>query len=389
MTIHRAKPNPRRRPVLVHRLLVESGHVDVMIAIGPKFFYTRSLPCTLWFFDKGKPEDLLDTVLMLDARAVYHVVSARSHVFTEEQLAKLSAIVWLYRGKQEKFVELVVKYQRAVVGWLEQWPERLQNDSATVSELEELLTTFAERATPAALNNEPTGREIVAAEQLDAFRAEIGAAVEESQAIAGRLGELLRQAFGVRVKTAASHPDKQASRVKLQATFDEFMPLLKAAQKDLETRHKLWLKLLDTAEKTLHARQCEAFDSKRARELKRALMATDSRKEEEPTSRDQVLGAIRQAIYFIQQGHWLQHRFTDGLYEDVPGLCKIVTREEIAANDYSLTPGRYVGVAPPDEDDEEDFKERLAEIHAEGASGSDPAHFARPLAGAGGVGLHA
>lgn len=308
---------------------------------------------------------MLDTVLMIDARAIYHVVSARSHVFTEEQLANLSAIVWLYRGEQEKFVERVVKYQRAVDGWLEPLPERLRSDSATVGELEEVLTAFAERATPAALNREQTGSEIVTVEQLDAFRAEVGAAVKESRAIAGRLDELLRQAFGVRVKTAAAHPDKQASRVKLQATFDDFMPLLKAAQKELETRHKLWLKLLDMAEKTWRARQCEAFDGRRARELKRALMAADPRKDEEPTSRDRVLEAIRQAVYFIQQGHWLQHRFPDGLYEDVPGLCKIVTREEIAANDYSLTPGRYVGVAPPDEDDEEDFKERLAEIHAE------------------------
>ncbi|HEY6094336.1 MAG TPA: class I SAM-dependent DNA methyltransferase, partial [Gallionellaceae bacterium] len=62
----------------IRQQLVQTGHVDVMISIGPKFFYTRSLPCTLWFFDKGKPKKLLDTVLMIDARNVYTVVSARS-----------------------------------------------------------------------------------------------------------------------------------------------------------------------------------------------------------------------------------------------------------------------------------------------------------------------
>jgi type I restriction enzyme M protein len=90
----------------IRQKLVESGHVDVMMSIGTKFFYTRSLPCTLWFFDRGKPADLLDTVLMIDARNVYTVVSARSHVFTDEQLANLSAITWLYRGENDKFVEL-------------------------------------------------------------------------------------------------------------------------------------------------------------------------------------------------------------------------------------------------------------------------------------------
>jgi type I restriction enzyme M protein len=54
----------------IRQKLVETGHVDVMVSIGPKFFYTRTLPCTLWFFDKGKPSVLQSTVLMLDARSV-------------------------------------------------------------------------------------------------------------------------------------------------------------------------------------------------------------------------------------------------------------------------------------------------------------------------------
>jgi type I restriction-modification system DNA methylase subunit len=117
--------------------------------------------------------------------------------------------------------------------------------------------------------------------------------------------------------------------------------------KTLEARHKQWLKLLDTAEKTLRARQSKAFDGKAAREAKRALLAADPKKNEEPTVRDAVLDALKQAAYFIHQVHWLHSRFPHGVFEDVPGLCKAVTLDEIAANDYSLTPGRYVraGVA--------------------------------------------
>ena len=85
-----------------------------MVSIGPKFFYTRSLPCTLWFFDKGKSQDRLDHVLMLDARSVYTVVSAKSHVFTDAQLSALTAIVWLTRGETHKYNALLAGYLREI-----------------------------------------------------------------------------------------------------------------------------------------------------------------------------------------------------------------------------------------------------------------------------------
>lgn len=78
-----------------------------------------------------------------------------------------------------------------------------------------------------------------------------------------------------------------------------------------------------------------------------------------------MIEALKQAVYFIQQGNWLHSRFPRGWFEDVPGLCKAVTVDEIAANDWSLTPGRYVGVAPAADEDDEDFEERLREIHNE------------------------
>lgn len=78
-----------------------------------------------------------------------------------------------------------------------------------------------------------------------------------------------------------------------------------------------------------------------------------------------VLDALKQAAYFIHQVHWLHSRFPHGLLEDVPGLCQALTIEEIAANDYSLTPGRYVGVAAAAAEDEDDFAEKLRDIHDE------------------------
>jgi type I restriction enzyme M protein len=348
----------------IREQLVKSGHVDVMVAIGTKFFYTRSLPCTLWFFDKGKPEDLLDQVLMIDARNVYHVVSARSHVFTDEQLANLTAITWLYRGQTEKFVALIGRYHQQVDDWLAALPARIEADSAAVATLLKTLQAFAEGATLAELNEGLDEAAHIEPAVLEALRAELElamAATEVSTAIA----DTLKACKQARAAIAGTDPDSHASQVKLQAVLDLLAAPLKALAKALEARHKQALQSLDRAEKTLRARSSQAWDGKAAREARRALLAADAKKNEAATVRDEVLEALKQAVYFIHQVHWLQSRFPDGIFGDVPGLCKIVTLDEVAANDYSLTPGRYVGVAAADEGDEEDFTESLRSIHSE------------------------
>ena len=356
----------------IREQLVKTGHVDVMMAIGNKFFYTRSLPCTLWFFDKGKPQDLQDQVLMIDARNVYHVVSARSHVFTDEQLANLNAIVWLYRGEREKFVALVARYQRQVDDWLAAIPERIEADTAAVQALAVPLQAFASQATLAELNADQAEDAQISQAQLDAFKAELAAAQADTH-VADSIAALLTACTQSRAAIAQADLSDHAAQVALQATLDALGPQLKATGKLLEARHKQWLKLLDTAEKQLRARQSKAFDGKAARDVKRALLAADSKKNEAPTVRDVVLDALKQAAYFIHQVHWLHSRFPQALFEDVAGLCKAVSIDDIAANDYSLTPGRYVGVAAAAEDDEDDFAETLRGIHAELAELNDKA----------------
>lgn len=348
----------------IREQLVSTGHVDVMMAIGNKFFYTRSLPCTLWFFDKGKPAARRDRVLMIDARNVYHVVSARSHVFTEEQLANLTAIAWLYRGEQHKFVALVGRYQRRVDDWLATLPERIAADTAVVEQLAMQLKAFADGATLDELNADQPEEAQLTQAALDTFKAELDAARADAQ-VSDAATTLLADVASVREAIANADLASHAGQVKLQTTLDALAPKLKAAGKLLEARHKQWLKLLDTAEKSLRARLYDAFDGKAAREAKRALLAADAKKNEPPTVRDAALDALKQAAYFIHQVHWLHSRFPDAVFADVPGLCKLVTAEDIAASDYSLTPGRYVGVSQTEAEDEDDFAEKLREIHDE------------------------
>lgn len=94
----------------IREALIRTGHVDVMISVGNNFFYTKSLPCSLWFFDKAKGEAIRDKVLFIDARNYYTVVDRTLNEWSDWQLKNLNAIVWLYRGETEKYTALLQEY---------------------------------------------------------------------------------------------------------------------------------------------------------------------------------------------------------------------------------------------------------------------------------------
>ena len=94
----------------MRRKLMETGDVDVMIAVRSNFFYTRTVPCELWFLNRAKPEGHRDKVLMVDARNVYRKLTRKIYDFSPEQQQNLQAIVWLYRGDADRFLDLVSRY---------------------------------------------------------------------------------------------------------------------------------------------------------------------------------------------------------------------------------------------------------------------------------------
>jgi len=96
----------------IREQLVSTGDVDVMLSVGNNFFYTKSLPCTLWFFDKAKREENKDKVLFIDARNYYTVVDRTLNEWSEWQMKNLNAIVWLYRGETEKYTALLNEYKQ-------------------------------------------------------------------------------------------------------------------------------------------------------------------------------------------------------------------------------------------------------------------------------------
>ena len=105
--------------------------------------------------------------------------------------------------------------------------------------------------------------------------------------------------------------------------------------------------------KELDARNSDAWDNADVNKARKAL----------EEARAGAVEALRLARYFVRQADWLQERFPEAKLRDVEGLVKLVDRATIKAHDWSLTPGRYVGVAPEEVDEDFDFEEALRAIH--------------------------
>jgi type I restriction enzyme M protein len=95
----------RQSEMEIRKKLLKAQVVDVMISISPNFFYTVTLPCTLWFFDKGKAKsDRRDKVLFIDARHIFRQVDRAHRKFSPKQIEYIANIVRLYRGEAPEFV---------------------------------------------------------------------------------------------------------------------------------------------------------------------------------------------------------------------------------------------------------------------------------------------
>lgn len=107
----------------IREKLVKTGHVDCLISVANNFFYTLTLPCTLWFFDKNKREENRDKILFIDSRNYYTVVEKTLNEWNEWQMRNINAIVWLYRGETDKYRNLISTYRM----WLNDFFNRYDN----------------------------------------------------------------------------------------------------------------------------------------------------------------------------------------------------------------------------------------------------------------------
>ncbi len=306
----------------VRQKLVATGDVDVMMSIRSNFFYTRSVPCELWFFDKGKPAERKDSVLMLDARNVYRKVTRKIFDFTPEQQKNLSAIVWLYRGQNERFRQLILQYE-------DEWRQCRRR-------LDALLPELAGRVSGFPTDYKAAYHHLKEGADIEEYMPAVYSILDACNTVADECRAL---------------PEQHLRRDHCSA----------------ETRH------LYTTDASRFRAAIQAFgkvanpaiDKLRPQVEKAARSAFDRQSAEVRRLTEAATALLTQAIYWIRQIDWLTSRFPEGVYADVPGLCKIASRADIEAADWSLTPGRYVGVAPAEVDEDFDFGQAMRDIHLE------------------------
>ncbi|MBK6603868.1 MAG: N-6 DNA methylase [Leptospiraceae bacterium] len=317
----------------IRKLLIETGHVDAMMSIRSNFFYTRSVPCELWFFDKGKPKERQDKVLMIDARNVYRKVTRKINDFSPEQLKNLSSIIWLYRGEEDRFLELVNSYQEKAIEEKEALATSKETFEKKYKEIYALVQKFCKD-------------EKIKLEELELCKP---------------VTELNKTFFedinSISIKLKKLENAKKQTISHLNKLQEELNPISKSCEdlaKDSDLFLKSFLKLTDSLKEKSISDKKETFPSKEINKLTKEL----------EESRSELSSVLHEIRYFIRQSEWLLVRFPEGKLQDVEGLVKLVSRKELKDNDYSLTPGRYVGVAPEEEEDY-DFTEKLTEIHIE------------------------
>jgi type I restriction enzyme M protein len=332
----------------VRQKIVETGDVDVMISIRTNFFYTRTVPCELWHFDRDKPPERKDKVLMLDARNIYRKVSRKICDFSPEQMQNLAAIVWLYRGQHDRFLTLVRDYLGRIVAESKPVPAMLQPFEATLTDLREHFDSLAESSsTSSTLNSENIQALSQAVTELD----EMAPLYEVD---AKKLLASLK-AFGERY--ASSLPDKNDTQHAAREAFDPSAEATRGLVKQVDLLHKLASRVADLGGE-LAGEDVTVAASYDRRAVSKLVKTLDE-------CRKAAVEQMKRAVYFHRQVAWLQERFPNAELQPVPGLVKLVDRREIEAADWSLTPGRYVGVAPAEADEDFDFEGALRDIHTE------------------------
>lgn len=331
----------------VRQKLIESGDVDVMIAIRSNFFYTRSVPCELWFLNRGKPEANRDKVLMIDARNIYRKVTRKINDFSPEQLQNILAITWLYRGQGDRFLRLVGSHLENMLAVAKAGFEKEIDEGEIIHPLPDFaagLTAFQKAMQPF----------------LDSLPGEGAHAEVLHQLIEGlkMFDEDIASFLATIEKEIAAWTAQEYHNGELKAASGRLAGFANTSHdliKQADLLYKLASRLVDICEDELEAREWAQWSS---RDVQRARKAADE-------TRQVAVEQLKKIRYFHRQAVWLIERFPDAVFQDVEGLVKLVDRAEIAANDWSLTPGRYVGVAPEEEDDGFDFEEALREIHVE------------------------
>ena len=287
----------------IRKTLIESNLIYGMLTLPSNMFYTVTLPATLWFFDKNKKDD---KILFIDARNIFTQIDRAHRQFSEEQVQNIAIISRLHRGNRAAFTELIHRY--FIEGFT-----RLAENRPKLAEVAKRVSDFIKA------NN---GKDLP----------DFTNTLSGSQTL-----ENAYQAYLKEIKPAETETANKKQRT-LYETIQPFFAML----------HEL---LKEVDKKVRHIEK-EQGGSKDLKTLKAEL--------------EELHKAVKETEYFFGHIGWLQERFPEAKYEDVTGLCKLANLDEVKEQEYSLNPGRYVGVViEEDGKTEEEFIEEIVAMNDE------------------------
>lgn len=289
-------------------------------------------------------------ILMIDARNIYRKVTRKIYDFSPEQEQNLLAIVWLYRGETERYLDLVANYCQRMLAEGEACFTLKNDENKTIEPLPDFLNALTKlRGEMEPFFKTLSKNQVNAAEAND--RSSLDEAIQLFQADMKKFHKNISAQQAEWEKQGKTNSALKKAVGQLASPAQTSRDLVK--QTDL--LYKLACRLIEVCENEYNAKESNTWST---RDIARARKSADE-------ARAVAVEQLKQVRYFWKQAHWLTERFPDARLRDVEGLVKLVDRAEIEANDWSLTPGRYVGVAPEEEDEDFDFEEALREIHVE------------------------
>lgn len=274
-------------------------------------------------------------VLMLDARKIYRKVTSKVNDFSPEQLQNLICIVNLYRGNTKKFESTVKNYLQTSADLAKETAEATTELQKQLQEVLNTVSTFSLKHDSQALG-------------IDKIILNWKEIEDDSKTIFEQQKRLLAD---------IAQLDNPANPIIEKIVFQT-----KALRKPQDKLIKQLLDAISTAAKEYQLSKNKDWKELNIKEQLDHLKALQQQLSGNPDEEEP--GLLHETEYFYKQAHWLTSRFPAGVYTDVEGLCKVVTQKEIEAKDWSLSPGRYVGV-DTSTDEDFDYEERLNEIHIE------------------------
>jgi type I restriction enzyme M protein len=352
----------------IRKTLVRKGIITGMLTLPSNMFSTVTLPATLWFFDKAKQITDFETskdeikILFVDARNVFHQVDRAHREFTEEQLQNLASINYLRKGNCKFYIELVHSHYTNAFGKLPIVKELLIAIANTMSKQ---LTNFTKWAG----NINPNDEQKATLAKENFFGKVKALHVADTKAINAIIDKAITDFTEYNLKFTSDKADKANEEQHILLNDNEILlQNFHLVRKELEKNYREYEKLFKLADDHLKNKDDKVW--KTLDKPKDIRLHLDKLNEySSPVKNNIYEDEEKSPVYFLKMAEWLQQRFPKAEYEDVTGLCKLATIAEIEEQNYSMNPGRYVGVVIEEDGmTEDEFEVVIKKLNSDLAS---------------------